>query len=153
MKKLVYIIITIITFFSIYNQSNANYYWNENIEWYLEKILDLSYWIEEYNFQINEIDNVIFSDKNSQILYNNFRNAERLLKNEFLRKYRNWEIEYYTMNWIIQNFNLFVYHSNKMFYYISIKETRNDFKELDTAIFKNYQNSRSYLWKTKNLSK
>ncbi|NVP17610.1 hypothetical protein HUU51_02730 [Candidatus Gracilibacteria bacterium] len=153
MKKLVYLIIAIFTFFSINNYSNANYYGNENIEGYLEQILDLSYGIEEYKFEINEIRNIYFINNNSQNLYNNFRSAERLLKNEFLRKYKNNEIDYYTMNGIVDNFNLFVYHSNKMFEYLSVKEKNNSFKELDNAIFKNYQNSRSYLGKTKNLLK
>lgn len=149
MKNLVYIILYIFIFFSIKNESIANYAWENNKEWYIEKLLDLNYWIEEYNFQITEIKNIYFSDKNTQILYNSFRNWEKTLKDEFIRKYKKWEIDYYTMNWIIKNFNLFVYHTNRMFYYISLLEIRGDYKELDNAIIKNYENSRSYFNKTK----
>ena len=82
-------------------------------------------------------------------MYDNFRTADQLLKDEIIRLYRSWEIDYYKMNWIIQNYNLFVYHTNKMFNYISIKEVRSDFKELDTAILKNYELSRSYYSRAK----
>lgn len=153
MKNLVYTIIWIIIFFSIFNYSTANYGWVNNKEWYIEKLLDLNYWIEEYKFQINDLEYIYFYDINSQKMYDDFRTAEQTLKSEFLRKYRNWEIDYYTMNWIVKNFNLFVYHTNKLFKYISIKEIKSDYKELDIAILKNYENSRSYYYKTKLLIK
>jgi hypothetical protein len=152
MKKLVLTIITIFVFFSIVNYSNAWYSQEKNIEWYMEKILDLNYGIEEYKFQVNEIRYVYFYNKNSQNLYDSFRSTEQALKEEFLRKYKNNEIDYYTMNGIVKNFNLFVYHSNKMFEYLSMKEYSN-YKELGTAILKNYENSRWYFYKTKNLMK
>ena len=152
MKKLVSSILFIFCFFSIVNNSIAWYSDEKNIEWYMEKILDLNYGIEQYKFDVNEINYIYFYDKNSQNLYNSFRSTEQILKEEFLKKYRDNKIDYYTMNAIINNFNLFVYHSNKMFEYLSIKESRN-YKELNTAILKNYEKSRSYFYKTKNLIK
>ncbi len=143
MKNLVYIILSIFTFFSISNITSANK------EWYIEKILDLNYWIEEYKIQINDIDYIYFYDEESQKLYDNFRSADKLLKDEIIRLYRDWKIDYYKMNWITQNYNLFIYHTNKMFKYISLKEVRSNLKELDIAILKNYENSRSYYYKTK----
>jgi len=143
MKNLIYIILSIFIFFSISNITSADK------EWYIEKLLDLNYWIEEYKIQINDLEYVYFYDTKSQKMYDNFRTADQLLKDEIIRLYRSWEIDYYKMNWIIQNYNLFVYHTNKMFNYISIKEVRSDFKELDTAILKNYENSRSYYSRAK----
>lgn len=153
MKKLVLTILFIFSFFSIVNYSIAWYTDEKNIEWYMEKILDLNYGIEQYKFEVNEIRYIYFYNKNSQDLYDSFRATEQALKQEFLKQYKNDEIDYYTMNGIINNFNLFVYHSNKMFEYLSMKEKNNSYKELDNAIFKNYQNSRSYFYKTKNLIK
>ncbi len=144
MKKLVYIILSIFLFFSIVSISSA-----ENKEWYIEKLLDLSYWIEDYKFQINDINYVYFYDSKSQKMYDNFRTAEQILKDELMKMYREWNIDYYKMNWIITNYNLFVYHTNKLFSYLSIKEVRPDFKELDSAIIKNYELSRSYYTRTK----
>ena len=143
MKNLIYIILSIFLFFSISNITSADK------EWYIEKLLDLNYWIEEYKIQINDLEYVYFYDAKSQKMYDNFRTADQLLKDEIIRLYRSWEIDYYKMNWIIQNYNLFVYHTNKMFNYISIKEVRSDFKELDTAILKNYELSRSYYSRAK----
>ncbi|MDD3794298.1 MAG: hypothetical protein PHI37_05785 [Candidatus Gracilibacteria bacterium] len=153
MKKLVLTILFIFSFFSIVNYSIAGYTDEKNIEGYMEKILDLNYGIEQYKFEVNEIRYIYFYNKNSQDLYDSFRATEQALKQEFLKQYKNDEIDYYTMNGIINNFNLFVYHSNKMFEYLSMKEKNNSYKELDNAIFKNYQNSRSYFYKTKNLIK
>jgi len=144
MKKLVFIILPIFLFFSISNITSA-----ENKEWYLEKLLDLNYWIEDYKFNINDLNYVSFYNSQSQKMYDNFRTADKMLKDELLKKYRSWEIDYYKMNWIVTNYNLFVYHTNKMFNYLSIKEVRSDFKELDSAILKNYELARTYYSRSK----
>ncbi|MDD2907074.1 MAG: hypothetical protein PHH98_00390 [Candidatus Gracilibacteria bacterium] len=144
MKKLVFIILSIFLFFSISNITSA-----ENKEGYLEKLLDLNYGIEDYKFSINDLNYVSFYNSQSQKMYDNFRTADKMLKDELLKKYRSGEIDYYKMNGIVTNYNLFVYHTNKMFNYLSIKEVRSDFKELDSAILKNYELARTYYSRSK----
>lgn len=146
MKKLIAIIIAISSFFSISFITNAN-------EWYLEKVMDLNYGPEEYklNLEFNKIWYIYFYDSQTNQMYNDFVNANEILKDEIMKKYRSWEIDYYTANWIVSNFNKYIYHSNKVFNYISIKEIRKDIPEVDTAIKKNYELSRSYYKRVKYL--
>lgn len=143
MKKITSIIIWFFIFFSIVNLSSAN-------QWYIEKVLDLNFGIEEKKLNFREIDNIRFSNIENRRMYNNFKNADSLLRSEINRLYRNWEIDYYTMNWIINNHDLFIFHINKYFFYTSMKE-RNNYKELDTAIMRNFEFSRNYFLRTKNL--
>lgn len=144
MKKLITMIIAIISFFSILSVTNA---W----EGYLEKILDLNYGPEEYDFRLENIDYIYFYDSNTNAMYNDFRSVNDVLKDEVMKKYRANEIDYYTMNGIVLNFNKYTYHTNKIFYYISIKEIKPDLGEIDNAITKNYELSRSYYHRVKDL--
>lgn len=143
MWKITSIILSFFLFFSIANSTSAN-------EWYIEKLLDLTYWIEERKLNFRQIDNINFSSAENRIIYNNFKYADSLLKWEINRLYRNWKIDYYTMNWIINNHDLFIFHINRYFLYTSMKE-RSNYKELDSAIMRNYELSRSYFLRTKTL--
>lgn len=135
MKKLIYMTITIFSFFSIASVS-AN-------DGYMDKILDLTYWVEEFKLRMNEINYIYFHDFNSQATYDNFRVADDMLKEEFISLYRNWNIDYYTMNGIINDYNLFVYHTNKMFLYTKMAETSNN-NQLKNIILEHYTLTRSY---------
>jgi len=144
MKKLLLPILSIFIFFSIANTSVAK-------EWYIEQLLDLNYWVEEYELRLSKIEYVYFYNENTNQMYDGYKIADRLLKDEMMNMYRNWEIDYYTMNWIVENYNLFIYHTNKLFNYVSVKEIRSDSKEVDSAILKNYELSRSYYKRVKHL--
>lgn len=144
MKKLLISILSIFIFFSIANKSIAE-------EWYIEKILDLNYWIEDYKLNLPNIEYRYFYNKNILKAYNSFKKTDKLLKDEIIKKYRNNEIDYYKMNWIVLNYNNFVYHTNKFFKYLSIKEIQPNSKEVNQAILNNYELSRNYYKRTKYL--
>lgn len=143
MKKITNMIIAFFIFFSIVFSTSAN-------ELSIEKILDLNFGIEEKKLNFRQIDNIRFSNIENRRMYNNFKRADSLLRWEINRLYRLWEIDYYTMNWIINNHDLFIYHVNKYFLYTSMKE-KNNYKELDTAIMRNFELSRNYFLRTKSL--
>ncbi|MDR3150105.1 MAG: hypothetical protein LBU14_00225 [Candidatus Peribacteria bacterium] len=92
---------------------------------------------------MNSLNNVYFYDENSQNLYNTFRAADNTLKEQIWILYKAGQFDYYTMNGIMNEYNLFLYHTNKMFYYLSLKAQFSD-KQLDNAILNNYELSRSY---------
>lgn len=146
MKKLLLPIISIFAFFSIVNISLAE-------ETYLDEILDLQYWIEEYNLNLSNIEYIYFSDDSKREIYQSYKNTDSILKELFMDYYRAWEIDYYSMNWIITNYNLFVYHTNKFLYYLSLQEKSGDYIDFDSAISRNYSLSRSHYNKVKELLK
>lgn len=141
MKKLIYTILTTFLFFSIVNISVAS-------EWYMEKILDMAYWVEELKLKIYNLDPVYFTDQNSQNLYNNFRAADNTMREQIWTLYKAGQFDYYRMNGIIDEYNLFLYHTNRMFYYLSLKARIYD-KQLDNAIANNYELSRSHYERVK----
>jgi hypothetical protein len=46
------------------------------------------------------------------------------------------------MQWIVRNYKNFVFHTNKLFFYLSYKDNGIRGKEVDTAILRSYQNIR-----------
>lgn len=142
MKKIFCTIIFTFCIFSTLNFANAQ-------EWALDKVLDLPYWVEEFEIKLPQVKNHFFINKSNSNSLKNFKNIDSNLRNIFIEKYRNWEFDYKTTNWIIQNYSLFVYHTNKYFEYLSTKERNPKFKEVNTAISRNYNLSRSYLKKVK----
>lgn len=148
MKKFISIIITLTVFFSTINITFAEKMYSE---WYIERILDLNVWIEEYDLALAHIDQMYFRDYNTQMLFEEYKNASLLLNQEIIRKYREWEFEYYQINWIISNQKKFIYHINKLFYYISIKEQNPNYIETDSIILEHYNISRTYYKRTQSL--
>jgi len=146
MKKIITTIITLSIFFSTNNISFAK-------EWYIEQILDLNVWIEEYDLALEHIDYIFFRDPNTQALFNEYKNSVALINQEIIRKYANKEFEYYQINWIISNQKQFIYHINKLFYYISIKEEGNNYIETNDLILENYSKARTYYIRLKYLIK
>ena len=84
MKKITNIIIAFFIFFSIVFSTSAN-------EWYIEKVLDLNFAIEEKKLNFRQIDNIRFSNIENRRMYNNFKSADSLLRSEINRIYRLWE--------------------------------------------------------------
>lgn len=143
MKKTLAIIITFFAFFSISNAQVKN-------NWLIDQLMDFPFWVEEFKLKVNDLEYVHFYDQDSQNLYNNFRFSDEVLKDELMRQYREWNIEYYRMNWIINDYNLYVYHANKMFSYISQKEFRYD-SQLDSIILNHYTLARTHYDRAKHL--
>ena len=124
MKKIITIIITLTIFFSTINISFAERTYNE---WYIEQLLDLNIWIEEYDLTLAHITQIYFSDVNTQNLFEEFKRTSYLLNEEIIKSYREWKFDYYQVNWIISNQKKFIYHINRLFYYISIKEQNSNY--------------------------
>ena len=144
MKKFSTIIITLICFFSIVNKSFA---W----EWYIEELLDINYWIEEYELELQNLEFIYFLDENKNIMFNEFNKINELLKKEIIKKYKNKKFNYYQTKWIIWSYKKFIYYTNRLFYYISLKEKKYNYNELDESILKTYLNVRIYYKKTESL--
>jgi hypothetical protein len=138
--KILSFILTIMLIIPIFQDAYAAEY----SPWYIDQLLDLNYWIEEYDLELEYIDYIYFSNPQTQAIFENFKEVNRILKDEIIRKYRAWEFEYYQTKWIITNQKMFVYHTNKFFHYLSIKEQNPEYIETDNFILKNYSNMRIY---------
>lgn len=146
MNKITTFIITMIIFFSSIYITNAE-------EWYIEKLLDINYWVEKYELDLAEIDYYNFKSDKYNYIYKELKRIDSILKEDIIKKYRSWEYNYYQVNWIIKNYNDFIYHNNMFFYYIKLKEQNNNYKELDSAIIKSYTNLRNSYKKIINIIK
>lgn len=147
MKK----ILSIITIIAFIIPTFQNTYAAEYSEWYIDKLLDLNYWIEEFDLELSHIDDMYFTNSKTQKKFESFKAVNEVLKDEIIRKYRAWEFEYYQTKWIITNQKMFVYHINKYFHYLSIKEKHPEYEETDNFILKNYSNARIYYRKVRHL--
>ena len=144
MKK---IILSIITFCFIFSSLSITF----AEEWYIERLLDINYWVEQYNLKLSNIYYIHFNDEKYNRIYNELKTIDSILRNEFMKKYRNWEYKYYQTNWIITNYNNFIYYTNKFFYFLKLKEQNSNYKELDPAIISSYKNIRSSYIKVKDI--
>ena len=140
MKKLLALIIITLSFFSIFNFANAKNS-TKKTEWSLEKLLDLDYWPEEFELYLPKISNIYLRNTRNRAIFRAFRDIDNTLRNEF--------IDYNATNGIIDNYSLFVYHTNKYFYYLSVKEANSKYSEVDEAIAENYRLSRAYIKQVK----
>jgi hypothetical protein len=144
MKK-IFSIIVFIFIFSIPNFANAN-------EWYIEQLLQLKVGPEAFTMNLSKIEDIYFVDSDNQEVFDSFKNTSEILRDEILRKYENDEFEYYTMQGIVSNYNSFVYYTNKLFYYLSIREQNSSLDaETENGVSKNYSKSRNYFKRLKYL--
>ncbi len=146
MKKIIIFIITLSLFFSSLSNTFAE-------EWYIEKILDLNYYSEEYELNLKSIDYIYFNNLKSYNMYKNIKNIDSKFKKLLINQYRQWELEYYQINWIITNYNNFIYYTNKFFYYLKLKEQNYNYVELDKAIINSSKNMRNSFIHIKNITK
>ena len=144
MKKILFSFLT--SFFIIFISTNTY-----ASEWYIENLLDLNIWIEEYDLELSYIDKIYFINSNTKEIFDNFKVANRLLKDEIIKKYRAWEFDYYQVKWIITNQKMFVFHINRLSHYLSIKEQNHRYLDVDNFILKNYSNARIYYKRVKYL--
>lgn len=137
MKKLSFLIIFIFSFFSIFNFTN----------WYysVKSSLDLPYWPEiDEILNINKIWNYKFRNNSNKKWYNFIKNNDNIIRKKFIEKYQNWEFSKANISWIENTYSLFIYHTNKYFKYLSMKENGKRFKDLNLSINNNYKLSRIY---------
>lgn len=146
MKKIYKIIIII--FFII---SSYKYAYTE--EWYIEKLLNLNYIIEENNIELIKIKYYSFNNSSYNNLYKNLKYIENTLKKEIMKNYKNWKYTYYQVNWIINSYKDFIYYINNLLSLLKIKEKNIDYIDLDRALLNTYTNIRSSFTKIKNLVK
>lgn len=144
MKKLLVLIITSLGIFSIFSYANAR-------EGSLERALDLEYGPEAFELALPEIWNYYLKNTKNKNALKTFKTDDSILKEAFMRDYRDGKFDYTKTNAIIENYNLFVYHTNKYFEYLSLKEKDPTNSEADTAILRNYKSSRAYIKKLKHL--
>lgn len=143
MRKITAIILTFFVFFSIANNTYAN-------DLSIEKILDLNYWLETKKLNLKDINRYTFKDYSKTQMLNNFVYLDWLLRSEVTRLYRNQELSYNKMNWVVRSYNNFIYYINRYFYYEYLAENSN-YKELSTASDRNFELARWYFKKTKNI--
>lgn len=144
MKKILALIIVGLSIFSNFYLANAN-------EWLLEKELDLVYWVEEMKLKIKKVPSIYLKNQENKRKYNLFKKSDSLIREAIISDYKNWKTDYNSTNWIIDNYNLFVYHMGKYFYYTSVKENNPKYSETDYAILKNFSLARSYMKEIKNI--
>lgn len=143
MRKIFSIIISFIVF-STFSFANAS-------EWLLEQNLDLNYWPESFELRLTTVWNYNFKNKNNQNTFTNFQYLNNALRENLIKANQEWKFSSNKINWLVREYNLFVYHTNKFFEYISIKEKKPKYSDADTAISKNYKSARSYFEKLKNI--
>lgn len=120
-------------------------------EWYLDRLLEINTGIEVFEINTSTLESLTFSNPQLQNTYNEFVNLDRVLKDEFIRQYRAWEISYYLMNDIVSNYNTFVYYTNQTFYYLKQRELWFTGRHTDRAIRNGYSNMRVYYTRVKAL--
>lgn len=143
MRKIFSIIISFIVF-SIFSFTNAS-------EWLLEQNLDLNYWPESFELRLATVWNYKFNNKNNQNTFKNFQYLNNALRENLIKANQEWKFSSNKINWLVREYNLFVYHTNKLFEYIYMKEKKPKYSDADTAISKNYKSARSYFEKLKNI--
>lgn len=144
MINLLKIIILFSMFFSSATYSFAK-------EWYIENLLQINTWVEAFDIELIEIDDYYFADENLQNTYEEFKRTSQLLKREIIRKYENDEFGYYQTKWVITNYKKFVYYTNSIFYYLSLKDEGVNDSEIDNAILESYTKIRTYYKRLKYL--
>ncbi len=143
MWKITLCIVTFFMFFSIANITKVS-------SASIESILDLNFWFEDRQLNLDEINYYSYNSSYKNQMLNNFTRADKLLRQELTRLYRNWEINYNQMNWVISRYNKFIYHINRYFYYEYLKENYN-YSELSIASNRNFKFARTYFNQTKNI--
>lgn len=147
MKKLIaFIIISLVSF------SSASPVFAVEGEGYIEQLLEIRTGVEWFNIERAQIDDFTFISPAIQGVYTEFKRANDILKSEMMNQYNAGDLKYYQMSGMIENHEKFVYYTNKLFYYLSMKETGQAYgSEVDNAIANSYIQLRSYYARLKAL--
>lgn len=138
MKKFIPYIIIFVSFFSISNFVNAS---NDGL---LSDILKLNYGIQESDIKDINTKNIKLKSLTYQNMYNQFKEIDKTVKSEILKKIRNKEFDYYTWFWVIKAYGNFVYSVNKLFDLYVLKESWSRDYFLDDNIRNTYFEARTH---------
>ena len=144
MKKIVLLIISIWFFLSNYLFVNAS-------EWQIEKILNLNFAVEQIEYKLSELPNKNFRNSKVQAKYNQIQQINKVLTNEFYKKYKSWDIDYYTTKWVIKHHQKFIYNTWKLFEYIEIKLKNPHYIDINDNIIDSYSQMRMSFNRIKHL--
>lgn len=113
MKKIsiLFIILLIIISFNL-EKTNAD----DN--WILNEILNLEYGPFQYELSLPVLDEYTFNNNNLQNRYNTFIKFDKISREQIIIAYKNWDYDYYRMNWIVMTYSNFVYNVNKFFFFL-----------------------------------
>lgn len=141
MKKIIFTIIMIFFIFS------NNVFAKEGL---LEKTLDLNYWPESFKLNLETLKTKKFKNKQLNNIFYKIKNIDTILRKTFITKYRKKQFSYYQMNDIVRDYNYFIFHTNKFFYYYDLKEKFWNDGEINDAILEHYTLARQYFYEIKN---
>jgi hypothetical protein len=137
MKKLLALIIAVISLFSISTQTFAQ---NEPI---FERILDLNYGVEDYEIHLANLDEMYFFSSTYKGIHSDFKGANSKIQQEIIQYYREWRFTRSQTQGLVKSHKDFVYYTNQVFRHIKYKELDPNFADVDSAILENYRESRS----------
>jgi len=143
MKRFIATIIVLLASFSIWNKAFALKS--------IDSLLEIETGVEGFELSLPRLESHSFRTEAIINVYEEFRSTNELLRGEIMNKYRNREFSYYQMQGIVKSYSQFVYHTNKLFWYLSIKDTGFREKTIDTAILRSYQNVRIHYNRMKHL--
>ncbi|MCD5380739.1 hypothetical protein LR004_02325 [Candidatus Gracilibacteria bacterium] len=135
MKKIVLLIISLSTVFTSSISVNAG-------EGTIEQMLNLPYAIEQIEYKLSALPEKTFSNSAVQKKYNEIKDINKVLTDEFYKKYKAGDIDYYTTKGIITNHKLFIYNTGKLFEYIEKKLENPNYVMIDENIIDSYSEMR-----------
>lgn len=137
MKKIILHIIFISILFSSISLTNANNRWE------IDKILNIRFWVEQIELKLSQLPKKKFSNNKLQKKYDYFRKVNIILNQKIYKKYKSWELDYYTTKWIITNHENLIYHTSKLFQYLEIKIKNPRYIDFDDKIINSYYQMRN----------
>ena len=145
MKKIITSIIILSSIFSIQTPTFAS---SEPI---FERLLDINYWVEEFDLQLAQLDEMYFYDQNLNTMHREFQQANENIKKEIIMYYRQGRFTYYQTQWIVRAQKNFVHYVNQIFTHMKYKELDPYYADVDGHILDNYRKARSSYNKIKQI--
>lgn len=146
MKKLFSFIIILFSIFSIekINISNADF---------MEDLLNLETGVEELKLDFYSLENPNLKNSSDQEKFYKLDKLNKLVKQAVIKQYKNKRFWYYQTQWLITDYNYFIYYSNKYFSELKNKEIYWSTKEIESNIYKNLRNMKFHYIKFQNLAR
>lgn len=121
----------------------------------IEDTLNLNFWPLIYELSLDEIDTYHFKESNLKQTYNTMKKYDKSVRTEIIKQYKNDAYTLTTINGLVKNYKLFIYHTNELFYFFSQIEKNPKLKDdidIQDGILKNYRLIQSYYKRVKNLT-
>lgn len=146
MKKIISLIIVLFSIFSIgkINFVNADF---------MEDLLNLETWLDEIKFDFYTLKNPNLKNSENQEQFNKLNKVNILIKNAVIKQYKNKKFWYYQTQWLITNYNYFIYYSNKYFSELKKEEIYWKTTEIKSNTYKNHRDMKFYYIKFQNLAR